>query len=81
MTEMALMTGREVAELVLTIEEPMTLEGLRVVKEEVGVATLGVGEVGEEMEIMEEEGWKKAIEKMVKERREFPKEEFSGFGY
>lgn len=52
---MALMTGREVAELVLTIEEPMTLEGLRVVKEEVGVATLGVGEVGEEMEIMEEE--------------------------
>lgn len=55
MTEMALMTGREVAELVLTIEEPMTLEGLRVVKEEVGVATLGVGEVGEEMEIMEEE--------------------------
>lgn len=49
------MTGREVAELVLTIEEPMTLEGLRVVKEEVGVATLGVGEVGEEMEIMEEE--------------------------
>jgi len=30
---------------------------------------------------MEEEGWKKAIEKMVKERREFPKEEFSGFGY
>lgn len=55
MTEVALMTGREVAELVLTIEEPMTLEGLRVVKEEVGVATLGVGEVGEEMEIMEEE--------------------------
>lgn len=55
MTEMALMTGREVAELVQTIEEPMTPEGLKVVKEETGVATLGVGEVGGEMEIMEEE--------------------------
>lgn len=55
MTEMALMTGREVAELVQTIEEPMTPEGLKVVKEEAGVATLGVGEVGGEMEIMEEE--------------------------
>ena len=42
MTEMALMTGREVAELVQTIEEPMTPEGLKVVKEETGVATLGV---------------------------------------
>ena len=30
---------------------------------------------------MEEKGWKKGIEKMVKERTEFPKEEFSGFGY
>lgn len=55
MTEVALMTGREVAELVQTIEEPMTPEGLKVVKEETGVATLGVGEVGGEMEIMEEE--------------------------
>lgn len=54
MTEVAIMTGREVAVLIQRIEEPMTPEGLRVVKEEVGVATLAVGEVGEEMEIMEE---------------------------
>jgi len=30
---------------------------------------------------VEEKGWKKGIEKMVKKRREFPKEEFSDFGY
>ena len=30
---------------------------------------------------MEEKGSKKEMEKMVEERREFPKEEFSGFGY
>ena len=30
-------------------------------------------------EQMEEKGWKKEMEKMVEERREFPKEEFSGF--
>lgn len=55
-TEMTLMVGTEVAELVPMIEEPRTLEGLMVVKEEVGVATLGVVGVGEEMVIMEEEG-------------------------
>jgi len=26
-----------------------------------------------------EKGWKKGIEKMMRERREFPKEEFSNF--
>jgi len=31
--------------------------------------------------LVEEKGWKKGIEKMVKERRKIPKEEFSGFGY
>jgi len=29
---------------------------------------------------VEEGGWKKGIEKMVKERKEFPKEKFLGFG-
>ena len=28
---------------------------------------------------MEEKGWKKGIEKMMREKKEFPKEEFSGF--
>ena len=28
---------------------------------------------------MDEKGWKKGIEKMMREKREFPKEEFSGF--
>jgi len=30
---------------------------------------------------VEEKGWKKGIEKMMREKREFPKEEFLGFGY
>jgi len=28
---------------------------------------------------VEENGWKNGIEKMMREKREFPKEEFSGF--
>lgn len=56
MTEVALMTGRHVkAGAIQTIEEPMILVGLRMVKEEVGVATLEVVGVGEEMEMIEEE--------------------------
>ena len=31
--------------------------------------------------MVEEKGWKKGIEKMMREKRGFPKEEFSGFGY
>lgn len=53
MTEVALMTGREVmAELVQMIEEPMTAVelGLGLVGVGVGVATLGVVGVEEKME-------------------------------
>jgi len=30
---------------------------------------------------VEEKGWKKGIEKMMREKRGFSKEKFSGFGY
>lgn len=51
MTEVPLMAGRVVkAELVQMIEEPIMVEGQRVVREEVGVVTLEVVGVVEEME-------------------------------
>jgi len=31
--------------------------------------------------LVEEKGWKKGIQRMMRKRREFPKEEFLDFGY